>query len=158
MKLFSHEYDSVKASLLVGFIVLCGIFIISTGESRWHILPGLINSNDTVDLQITLDSYEGIGNVEPGIYGIGAAKMYDEMATEEDWIETATDLISDLSPTTIRYPAGGLVKYSHVFTEHMTQPLTPAEQANVVNIGFGNEIRGIGQIEADRVDEEARGK
>ena len=157
MKLFSHEYDSVKASLLVGFIVLCGIFIISTGESRWHILPGLINSNDTVDLQITLDSYEGIGNVEPGIYGIGAAKMYDEMATEEDWIETATDLISDLSPTTIRYPAGGLVKYSHVFTEHMTQPLTPAEQANVVNIGFGNEIRGIGQIEADRIDEEARG-
>jgi hypothetical protein len=66
-------------------------------------------------------------------------------------------LIADLSPTTIRYPAGGVVKYSHVFTQHMTQPLTPEEQANVVNIGFGNEIRGIGQIEADRIDEEARG-
>ncbi len=153
----SHETDSLKASIIILIIAACALFIASKTFFRDNFLTGMVNPADAAGLQITLTSYPDADPVEPGIYGVGAAKMYDEMATETDWLETASTLMEDLAPTTLRFPAGGVVKYSHVFTEHMTQPLTAEEQAMVVDVGFGPELRGVGQIEADRIDEEARG-
>ena len=131
----SHETDSLKASIIILIIAACALFIASKTFFRNNFLTGMVNPGDATGLTVTLTSYPDADPVEPGIYGVGAAKMYDEMATEDGWLDTASTLMEDLAPVTLRYPAGGVVKYSHVFTEHMTQPLTAEEQAMVVNVG-----------------------
>jgi len=154
MKFFNHEYDSVKAILLAVFIVLCGVFIITTGGVRWNILPGLVNFDDSAEISITLSSIAGAQPVESGIYGTGTAKFLDEVGTIPSWQDDITESLEELSPTVLRFPAGGLVKYSHVWTDHMNQPLSAEETTALVN---GNEIRGNGWILEDRIEEEEAG-
>lgn len=153
----SPERDPLKVIAVIAFVVLCGIFIITRPSFRSSFLTGLVNPNDTAEISITLSSIPDATQVAPGIYGVGAAKMYDEMASEDGWLDTAKDLMEDLAPNNIRYPAGGIVKYIHAFTAHMSQPLTPAETESLVDVGDGLELPGIGYITQDRLDEEARG-
>lgn len=150
------EKDAVR--LFSGVVILAVLAIIvglMTKDGR-NFLLGLINPINPVlvDINLTTNDSE---EVEPGLYGAGVAKLYDEMATEPNWLNTIKTISSELELNNLRYPAGGVVKYSHVFTENMTQTLTPEETLKIVDVGFGPELRGIGQIIKDRTDEEAIG-
>lgn len=92
--------------------------------------------------------------VERNLYGSHAAKLLDEAAGAQKWQSQISSFAADLDAAYVRYPAGGLSKYAHVWTDTMSQPLTDNEKRKLVN---GNEIRGNGYILADRVEEEARG-
>lgn len=150
------EKDAIK--LFSGVVLLAVLAIIVgliTKDGR-NFLLGLINPVNPVLIDITLTTNNS-EEVEAGLYGAGVAKLYDEMATEPNWLNTIKTISSELELNNLRYPAGGVVKYSHVFTQNMTQTLTPEETTKLVDIGFGPEIRGLGQIIKDRNDEEALG-
>lgn len=150
----SPETDSIKSLGILGAIVILIIFIASAKLFNGNSLLGFINQGGAVSIDVTLSTIPGAEMVESGVYGTHTAKMYDEMASVPNWLDQATDLMQELDINVLRYPSGGVVKYHHVWTDYMTQPLTAEETTHLVN---GNEIRGIGQIIQDRLDEETRG-
>ncbi len=150
----SPETDSIKSLGILGAIVILIIFIASAKLFNGNSLLGFINQGGAVSIDVTLNTIPEAGTVESGVYGTHTAKMYDEMATKDNWLGQATDLMQELDINVLRYPAGGVIKYHHVWTDHMTQTLTAEETSKLVN---GNEIRGLGQIRQDRIDEESRG-
>lgn len=151
------RYDSLRSLIVLLIVVVLGIFVIITARPYANRLLGLVNPADSIGINLELSSIPGAGEVQKGIYSVGAAKLYDELSPEDGWLDTTKTLMGELEPNNIRYPTGGLVKYIHAFTAHMSQPLTATELANVVNVGYGPEIRGNGYITQDRIDEETRG-
>ncbi len=117
-------------------------------------LAALVSTSNVTGIDLTLSSIPNVQPVNSDLYGAHAAKLLDSVYGTEDWLKKVKDITQDLSPSFIRYPAGGLSKYGHVWTNFMNQPLTSSEQANLAN---GNEIRGNGYILADRNNEVSRG-
>lgn len=148
------ESDSLKTFLGIGVLIVAGFFVMVTAFPRLNFLTGLVNPADTVGATITIMTHPGAQPVEPGLYGVGMAKFVDEITGVANWQTDINPALTDLSPNILRYPTGGLVKYSHIWTDYMTQTLSLDETAALVG---GNEIRGNGWIIADRNAEEAHG-
>ncbi len=149
------RYASLKSLMILLVVVVLGSIVISESKARPNKFRGLIIPEDTITININLQSVESGETVESGIYGIHMAKLLDEAGVAEDWLSYVEDFAGEIEADNARFFAGGEVSYYHFKTTYIDPSrLSPQEISALVN---GNEIRGNGFIIKDREDAEANG-
>lgn len=148
------EKDAVK---LFGGVVILAILAIIVGlitKDGRNFLLGLVNPTDTTGVTLNINT-EDAQSVNKNLYGSSSAQYFELF----DWGNDTDmqNLVSELGTPLLRFPSGGNTKWYHFKAPINAESVLTAEE--IANLVDGNEIRGYGNIEADRVeaDEEIGG-
>lgn len=148
------RYASIRSIFILLIVMVVGSFIIITARPYSNRLLGLVNPADIVEATFTLNT-EQSAPVDVNLYGSSSAQYFELFDWGTD--EVMQDLVTELGTPLLRFPSGGNTKWYH-----FKAPLNANEvltEEEIANLAPGNEIRGYGNIEADRVeaDEEIGG-
>lgn len=142
------ESNPIKTLVGVGAFLVASFFILTVAFPRSNLIQGLVNPLNKVDGTFMLTTTSA-HTISSNIYGVSAAKFFDELPWSTD--SSVQSAVTTLNPEVLRFPSGGTTKWYHFKTTYMTSPLTAEEATHLV---AGNELRGYGNIEYDRIQED----